>query len=122
MYFHSDFHRNRYSLILYSKTCIFSQEATASYVYLQIAADNLNKQTLNIVEILSDRASGSNYETIKNIGNNIPGIKTEQSYIIRENILEASDKLNQADLILISNLSSDENVSRSQILKYYYLN
>lgn len=87
-------------------------------MYLQIAAENLNKQVLNVVEILSDKTSESNYNTIKNIGDNIPGIKTKHSYVIRENILKESDKLDNADLVLITNLSGDEKVSKKSHYNY----
>ncbi|CAH0732088.1 unnamed protein product, partial [Brenthis ino] len=85
-----------------------SDELTASYIFLQIAAENLNKQFINVVEILRDETAKSNFEAIRGISNNISGIRTQHSFVYRDKILEDGEKINSTDLLLTTNLSSDK--------------
>ncbi|CAH0714771.1 unnamed protein product, partial [Brenthis ino] len=96
-----------------------SDELTASYIFLQIAAENLNKQFINVVEILRDETAKSNFEAIRGISNNISGIRTQHSFVYKDKILEDGEKINSADLLLTTNLSSDKNMDQmlQRILK-----
>ncbi|XP_045503125.1 fatty acid synthase-like isoform X1 [Colias croceus] len=98
-------------------------EASAITVFLQIVAENLNKDTINVLVV----KDGTIFNDLKNIVKDIPGLEVNLSSIHKNQILQRKDTIeNQADVLLLENLSLDENLCQlfHQILPrdYFIIN
>lgn len=79
-----------------------------------MAAENINKEVLQIVQISDNANDYYLFEKIKHLAtNSITGIKTQFCYVTREKLFEDPNNfISNADLLLINNLSNDDKVSK----------
>lgn len=80
-------------------------------VYLQIVAENLNKDVITVVGVTSEIKEGSVFNIINNVVNDIAGVKINYKQITREKALR-NYNFSSADLVLVQNLSNDINVTK----------
>ncbi|XP_072934748.1 fatty acid synthase-like [Epargyreus clarus] len=82
--------------------------ATTIHVYLQIVAENVNKNNINILEIKDNKTEVPAFNDIKNIVD-ISGIKGVYKCVERDRVLEERDNfLSDVDVFLVSNISRDD--------------
>ncbi|XP_075983866.1 fatty acid synthase-like [Anticarsia gemmatalis] len=84
--------------------------ATSLLVFLQIVAENINKQVLKIVGITNCSTEGSVFDLIKNIDTNAFGVNIQYEQVNQQSSMKNRDLINEADAVLINNLSTDEHV------------
>lgn len=76
-----------------------------------MVAENLNKREINICNIIEYKDEG-NFETIKKVVGDLPGIKINLLQMCRNDLNKMTAKFFvDIDLLMITNLSSDDNVS-----------
>ncbi|CAH2051826.1 unnamed protein product, partial [Iphiclides podalirius] len=87
---------------------------TSLLVFLQIVAENLNRTSINILELSDRKTERSNFGNVLNGLNKIPFVKIYHDILFRENILEErASMLNNIDLLLVSNLSKDDKLCQA---------
>ncbi|CAH2093765.1 unnamed protein product [Euphydryas editha] len=87
-------------------------KTSALYVILQVVAENLKKQEISVVEIIDNKTDKSDYDELKKNINDIPGIRIQYTTMHKDDILKQRDFVNYVDLILVNNLSNDENLAQ----------
>lgn len=86
------------------------QVSTAMLVFLQIVSENLNKSSINIVE-LSDNDEESAFGSLTDVFKMIPTIKVQYKIIKRDHMLdERVHFLTDVDVLLVTDLSKDDKV------------
>ncbi|XP_059052885.1 fatty acid synthase-like [Achroia grisella] len=79
-------------------------------VDLQIVAENVNKNIINVIQIKSNE-SHAIYDNVKEILNNVPGVTIQFKQIDEKTMLDERELLlKNVDLVVIKNLSTDDNV------------
>ncbi|XP_045770793.1 fatty acid synthase-like isoform X2 [Maniola jurtina] len=85
-------------------------ENSALYILLQILAENLNKQEINIANIVEYK-NQRNFANIGEIINDIPEIKINLFEICRDDLPKKPDDFfEDIDALMITNLASDDNM------------
>ena len=88
------------------------QVSTSLQVFLQMVAENVNKATLYAVAIVNQYEKGSAFSEINNVITNIFGVTIKYEKLSREVALKKQNNfLKDVDLVLVQNLSTDDNVS-----------
>ncbi|XP_045454233.1 fatty acid synthase-like [Melitaea cinxia] len=88
-------------------------KTSALYVILQVLAENLKKQEISVAEIVDNKTDEAKYYESKNNIDDIPGILIQYSTVRREEILKQRDFLKDVDVVLVNNLSNDENLAQA---------
>lgn len=87
------------------------QETSALHVFLQLVAENLNTQEINICNIIENKGE-ENFETIKQVIDDLPEIKINLLQMCRNEVTKMSAEFFvNFDVLMITNLASDDNVS-----------
>ncbi|XP_068623475.1 fatty acid synthase-like [Battus philenor] len=87
---------------------------TAMLLYLQIVAENLNKSSINIIELSDSNNGNSKFENLVQVFNMIPSLKVEHKIFSRKQVLEERDHfLSDIDLLLATNLSDDDKLCQT---------
>lgn len=89
---------------------------TALRVLLQIAAENMAKENLTLVEILNENKETIGLET--NMLKGIPGLTVQYKQTPREAV--TPDISSNSCLMLVQNLTTDENVSNKMFVVRIY--
>ncbi|XP_052751893.1 fatty acid synthase-like [Galleria mellonella] len=79
-------------------------------VNVQIVAENVNKNTINVVQIKYDKEVHAIYDKIKEILSDVPGVTIQFKQIELKQLSEERELLNNVDLVVVKNISTDENV------------
>lgn len=90
------------------------QTFTSLQIFLQIVAENINKDVMQIVGIAPQHENIPLFEEMKRVALfNIPGIRIEYTKVIKNTITQSLSKNNdiEADLLLVQNLSNDNQAS-----------
>ncbi|KAJ8713069.1 hypothetical protein PYW08_008373 [Mythimna loreyi] len=83
--------------------------ATSLQVYLQTVAENINKENINVVGLVTTK--GYIFTEINKVIKNIFGLNVKYEEISRETALKkARNFLKDVDLVLVQNLSIDDNI------------
>lgn len=84
---------------------------TSLQAYLQIISENLNKDEINIAEILHKENGTMMFEPIKEVLDDFPAINVNYT---KQNLdaITGSDQLRNVDVILVKKLSKAQNVSK----------
>ncbi|XP_041972481.1 fatty acid synthase-like [Aricia agestis] len=80
-------------------------ETKSLYMFLQIVADNVKKEKINIVEIINSNTN-LKYSNVQQIIDKIPSVKA--NYLRLSLDEKCEDRIKNADLILTTNLFNDE--------------
>ncbi|CAB3256916.1 unnamed protein product [Arctia plantaginis] len=80
-------------------------------VFLQIVAENVNKEAITVVGIRNQANKGSIFKEINDVIKNLYRIKVNYKQITLEMAMDSYEFGNE-DLILVQNLSTDENVRK----------
>ncbi|CAK1590491.1 unnamed protein product [Parnassius mnemosyne] len=87
---------------------------TAMLVYLQIVAENLNKNVINILELCDQKSDEAHFRNLNDVFTNVPSIEVQHKIIYRNNILdERANFLTDVDLMLVTNLSKDDKLCQT---------
>ncbi|XP_052739228.1 fatty acid synthase [Bicyclus anynana] len=85
---------------------------SALYVFLQIVAENLNKRTINIANIVEYKGQAK-IENIQEIIHDIPDIKINLLEICRHDLIKQSDNyFDDIDTFIVTNLAGDDNMCK----------
>ncbi|XP_045454234.1 fatty acid synthase-like [Melitaea cinxia] len=87
-------------------------KTSALYVTLQVVAENLKKQEISVAELVDNKTDKSEYNELNKIINDIPGIRIQYSTVRRCEALKQHDFLKDVDVVVVNNLSNDENLAR----------
>ncbi|CAG5024465.1 unnamed protein product [Parnassius apollo] len=88
---------------------------TAMLVYLQIVAENLNKNVISILELCDHKSDEVHFRNLNDIFKNVPFIEVQHKMIYRNNILyERANFLIDVDLMLVTDLSKDDKEIRQK--------
>lgn len=80
-------------------------------MYLQMVSENINKDTINIIEILDSDKGYSTFEDIRNILDDDLGLTYNYKTVTKAILMELRNYyLTDFDLIIVQNLSTDDNV------------
>lgn len=83
-------------------------------------AETLNKDDITVTGVQSQDEEGSMFKEINKVANNLFGIKVNYKHISGEDFINRNT-FEGVDLILVQNLSSNQNVSVSmKILKSHF--
>ncbi|XP_045454228.1 fatty acid synthase-like [Melitaea cinxia] len=88
-------------------------KTSALYVILQVVAENLKKQEISVAEIVDNKTDKAKYYESKMNINDIPGILIQYSTVCRDEILKQRDFLKDVDVVLVNNLSNNENLAQA---------
>lgn len=81
-----------------------------------MVSENINKGDINALGVFNSEKDSSVLEVIRNISVDIPGLTVNYEDAPREKILEMRDYfLTDVDLIVVQNLSVDQNVCTIRI-------
>ncbi|CAH2051824.1 unnamed protein product, partial [Iphiclides podalirius] len=91
-----------------------SDIATALFVYLQIVAENVNKTTINILQLSDNEDEVSNFKDVVESFTKIANIKVHHDVLCRNILLEKKVQLSaNFDLLLVENLSADDKLCQT---------
>ncbi|KAI5632207.1 zinc-binding dehydrogenase domain-containing protein [Phthorimaea operculella] len=84
---------------------------SAIQVYLQTVAENINKDTINVLGIMNSKEELPISEGLKAVLNDIPGVTIHYEQMRKEKVLAMRDQfLKEKDLVLVQNLTNDDNL------------
>lgn len=90
----------------------YFQEKTALQIFMQIVAQNVNKETINVVEIQNYTGEDTIYKEVQSLKANIPGLKVQFTQLKKDDFLKNLDQsASKIDLVLVQNLNMDDSVS-----------
>lgn len=79
---------------------------------MQIVAQNVNKETINVVEIQNYTGEDTIYKEVQSLKANIPGLKVQFTQLKKDDFLKNLDQsASKIDLVLVQNLNMDDSVS-----------
>ncbi|XP_045454232.1 fatty acid synthase-like [Melitaea cinxia] len=87
-------------------------KTSALYVILQVVAENLKKQEISVAELVDNKSDKSEHNELNKIINDIPGIRIQYSTVHRCQVLKQHDFLKDVDVVVVNNLSNDENLAQ----------
>lgn len=80
-------------------------------MHLQMVSENINRDTINIIEILISDKGYCAFEDIRNIINDDLGLIINYKSVEKTKLMELRKYfLTEVDLIIVKNLSTDDNV------------
>ncbi|KAJ8711407.1 hypothetical protein PYW07_008649 [Mythimna separata] len=82
-------------------------------VFLQMVAENVNKDSISVVGITNDQMEGSVFEEMKKIGSSVYGVNISyEEFSLRDlaTTKNSGSAIKKADLTIVRNLSTDDNM------------
>lgn len=79
-------------------------------VFLQIVAENINRDVLKIVGLTKNRSLGTIFTTIQTISSNVCGISIDYEQIELQSCMKNRKAFQEADVLMVYNLSADNDV------------
>ncbi|CAG5024484.1 unnamed protein product [Parnassius apollo] len=87
---------------------------TAMLVYLQIVAENLNKNVISILELCDQKCDEGHFRNLNDVFKNVPFIEVQHKMIYRNNVLdERANFLTDVDLLLVTDLSKHDKLCQT---------
>lgn len=81
-----------------------------------MVSENIDKDAINVMGVFNSKKDSNAYEVMSKISDSIPGLTINYDDAPCDKILEMRDYfLTDIDLVLVQNLSTDENVCMSTI-------